>query len=59
MNMLQEINKNMLYKIDRATVKALELRAPYISILDAKALCSQVLSKKIFGAFNYQECIRI
>jgi hypothetical protein len=44
---------NTLRKIDRATVKALELRAPYASTLNAKALCSQVLREKIFRAFNH------
>jgi hypothetical protein len=40
MNALREIDKNVLCKIDQATVKDLELRAPYISILDAEALRS-------------------
>jgi hypothetical protein len=52
-NVLQEIDKNVLRKIDRSTVKALELKAPYALTLDAKALCSQVLRRKIFDAFNY------
>jgi hypothetical protein len=38
-----EADMNALRKIDRATVKALELRAPHASTLDAEALCSQVL----------------
>ena len=59
MNALQEIDKNALRKIDRATVKALELTAPHASTLDAEALRSQVLGGKIFGAFNYQERVRI
>jgi hypothetical protein len=39
-NVLREIDKNALYKIDRPTVKALELTAPHAPTLDAEALRS-------------------
>jgi len=40
-------DKAALRKVDQATVKDLELRAPRASTLDAKALRSQVLGEEI------------
>jgi hypothetical protein len=59
MNALREIDKSALRKIDLATIKALELKAPYASKPDAETLCSQVLGGEIFRAFNNQERIKI
>ena len=41
--------------VDHATVKALELRAPGISTLDANTLRGQILRGEIFSAFNEQD----
>ena len=41
--------------VDHATVKALELRAPGVSTLDANTLRSQILGGEIFSAFNEQD----
>ena len=42
-------------KVDKATVKALELRAPRASTLDAKSLRAQVLGGQVFSAFSDRE----
>jgi hypothetical protein len=42
-------------KVNRATVKALELRAPRASTLDAKDLRAQVLGGQVFSAFGDRE----
>ena len=44
-----------MQKIDQATVKALELRAPRASTLDARALRSQLRGGEIFNAFSGHE----
>lgn len=41
-----------MQKIDTATVKCLELRAPKSSTIDFLALQGQVLTGQIFSAFN-------
>jgi len=48
-----------MQKVDQATVKALELKAPRLSTLDAKVLRGQVLGGEIFGAFSEQERVAI
>jgi len=48
-----------MHKVDQATVKALELKAPRLSTLDAKVLRGQVLGGEIFGAFSEQERVAI
>jgi len=48
-----------MQKVDQATVKALELKAPRLSTLDAKVLRGQVLEGEIFGAFSEQERVAI
>jgi len=48
-----------MQKVDQATVKALELKAPRLSTLDAKVLRGQVLGGEIFGAFGEQERVAI
>ena len=42
-------------RIDQATVKAIELKAPRASTLDAKSLCSQIKGGEIFSAFSEHE----
>ena len=46
---------NAMRKIDQATVKALELRAPRASTLDARALRGQLRGGEIFSAFSDRE----
>lgn len=46
-------------KIDQATVKALELRAPGASIYDAKIIEGQLRGAQIFNRFREQEGARI
>ena len=53
-NLLQH-NKTMMERVDQATVKALELTAPWASTLDAKVLRGKVLGGKIFCSFSQQE----
>jgi len=53
-NLLQH-NKTMMKRVDQATVKALELTAPWASTLDAKVLHGKVLGRKIFCSFSQQE----
>jgi len=48
-----------MQKVDQATVKALELKAPRLSTLNAKVLRGQVLGGEIFGAFSEQERVAI
>lgn len=45
--------------VDHVTVKALELRAPGISTLDANILRGQILGGEIFSAFSEQNRRRI
>jgi hypothetical protein len=47
--------KRGFQRIDGVTVKAMELRAPGISTLDAEFLCGKVLQGKIFSDFSQQE----
>ena len=42
-------------KVDQATVKALELTAPWASMLDAQSLSSKVLGGEIFSYFSQGE----
>jgi hypothetical protein len=42
-------------KVDRATVQALQLRAPRASTLDTRILRRQIQGGEIFGAFSEQE----
>ena len=42
-------------RVDKITVKAVELRAPGISTSDADFLCRKVLGGKIFSGFSVQE----
>ena len=44
-----------MQKVDQATVKALESKAPRFSRLDAQALQGQLLSGRIFSAFSQQD----
>ena len=46
----------MMKRVDQATVKALELTAPWALTLDAKVLHGKVLGGKIFCSFSQQEC---
>ncbi|KAI9769847.1 MAG: hypothetical protein M1840_003841 [Geoglossum simile] len=48
-------DKAALRKVDQATVKALELRAPQTSTLDAASLRSQILGGQVFSAFSDHE----
>ncbi|KAL6242584.1 hypothetical protein RBB50_010230 [Rhinocladiella similis] len=48
-------DKVALRKVDQATVKALELRAPRYSRQDALLLQGQLLSGQIFGAFSREQ----
>ena len=48
-------NPNAMLKIDKATVEALQMRAPRASTTDAKMLRSQLRAGKIFRAFNDSE----
>lgn len=42
-------------KVDQATVKALELKAPYASTLDARSLHGQMLGGEIFSTFSERD----
>lgn len=46
---------NGFQRIDKTTVKAIELRAPGVSTLDAQLLHGQVLGGTIFSSFSTQE----
>jgi len=46
-------------KVDQATVKSVELQAPWASTLDAKTLRGQVLGGEIFDRFNEQDRVQI
>jgi len=50
--MLLQQDPGAMKKLDQETVKALELTAPWVSTLDAKALRSQVLGGAIFSNFT-------
>ncbi|KAI9770687.1 MAG: hypothetical protein M1839_003071 [Geoglossum umbratile] len=52
---LLQDDKAALRKVDQATVKALELRAPQASTLDAASLRSQILGGQVFSAFSDHE----
>ncbi|KAI9767338.1 MAG: hypothetical protein M1840_005747 [Geoglossum simile] len=49
---LLQDDKAALRKVDQATVKALELRVPQASTLDAASLRSQILGGQVFSAFS-------
>jgi hypothetical protein len=44
-----------MQKVDHATVKALELKAPGVSLLDSVSLYKQIQSGEIFSAFSQQD----
>ena len=48
-------DKDAMSKLDRATVTALELKAPRASTMDADALRTQVLGGEIFNAFSAEQ----
>ncbi|TVY13719.1 hypothetical protein LARI1_G009020, partial [Lachnellula arida] len=48
-------DKTALQKVDQATVRALELKAPRYSKQDSQVLQGQLLSGQIFSAFGQQE----
>ena len=48
-------NEAALRKVDQASVKAVELRAPRYSRRDALLLQGQLLSGQIFSAFSREE----
>ncbi|KAL5325404.1 hypothetical protein ACEPPN_006529 [Leptodophora sp. 'Broadleaf-Isolate-01'] len=52
---LVEGDEHAMEKIDPATVKAIELRAPRASTRDAKFLSSEIYGGKIFSAFSGPE----
>ncbi|PVH68797.1 hypothetical protein DL98DRAFT_662003 [Cadophora sp. DSE1049] len=52
---LVEGNEHAMQKIDPATVKAIELRAPRASTRDAKFLYSEIHGGRIFSAFSDPE----
>ena len=52
--MLQE-DKKAMGKVNRATIKALELRALRTLILNTKKLRAQVLGEQVFSAFGDRE----
>ena len=53
--MLFQGDKEAMGRLDRVTVKAVELTAPRASTQDAEALRRQLLSGEIFSAFSLQE----
>ena len=48
-------DETALQRVDSATVRALELKAPGCSKRDAQTLQGQLLSSQIFSAFSQQE----
>ena len=52
---LLQHDKTVMRRVDQATVKALELTAPWVSTLDAKILRGKVLGGNIFCSFSQQE----
>lgn len=52
-------DKDAMSKIDRATVTALELKAPRALTMDADALRTQVLGGEIFNAFSSEQRVGI
>jgi len=48
-------DKQAMQKVDQATVKALESKAPRFSRLDAQAVQGPLLSGRIFSAFSQQD----
>lgn len=53
-DLLQQ-DKTAMAKVDQATVKALQLTAPWASTLDANILRGKLLSGEIFCSFSQQE----
>lgn len=56
---LLQRDENAMRLVDHTTVKALELKAPRASTLDAETLRGQVLGGEIFSAFSEQDRVGI